>query len=183
MEQWQRALVTGASSGIGEALVGHLAAAGVDVVLVGRDRVALERVASGARAMGVDAVVLAADLALDADVARVVSVLRDSQPMIGLLVNNAGLGQYGSFVDLPLAGAVELMRVNNEALVQLTHAALVRMVAAGHGCVIQGPGGGDYFVYHALDRAGRHRRELHDRPAGLHAHSVFRANRSPGGYP
>ena len=74
MEQWQRALVTGASSGIGEALVGHLAAAGVDVVLVGRDRAALERVASDARAMGVDVVVVAADLALDADVARVVSV-------------------------------------------------------------------------------------------------------------
>ena len=137
MEQWQRALVTGASSGIGEALAGHLAAAGIDVVLVGRDHAALERVAAKARGSGVDAVVLAADLAVDAEVARVVSVLRDAEPMIDLLVNNAGLGQSGSFVDLPLAGALEVMRVNNDALVQLTHAAVLRMVAAGHGTIVQ----------------------------------------------
>ena len=128
--------MTGASSGIGEALVGHLAAAGVDVVLVGRDRAELDRVAAGAQSMGVDAQVLAADLALDADVARVVSVLRESEPAIGLLINNAGIGQYGSFVDLPIASAVDVMRVNNDALVQLTHAALSRMVPAGDGCVV-----------------------------------------------
>lgn len=137
MGQWQRALVTGASSGIGEALVGLLAAARIDVVLVGRDVDALDRVATSARGEGVDALVLAADLATEAGIAQVVSVIRDSEPMIDLLVNNAGLGQFGSFVDLPIGGTLELMRVNNNALVALTHAALLRMVAADHGCVIQ----------------------------------------------
>jgi short-subunit dehydrogenase len=137
MERWQRALVTGASSGIGEALAGHLAAGGTDVILVGRDAEALERVATSARMMGVDAVVLAADLATEAGMARAVSAIVDDGPMIDLLVNSAGLGQFGSFVDLPVAGALEVMRVNNEALVALTHAALSRMVPAGHGCVVQ----------------------------------------------
>lgn len=137
MKQWQRALVTGASSGIGEALVGHLAAAGTDIVLVGRDGDALDRVATRARSMGVDAFVLAADLATDAGVGQVVSAIVESEPMIDLLVNNAGAGQAGSFVDLPLASALEVMRVNNDALVALTHAALLAMVAAGRGCVIQ----------------------------------------------
>jgi short-subunit dehydrogenase len=110
---------------------------GTDVVLVGRDDDALERVATKARATGVGVLVIAADLATDEGVSRVVSAIVESAPMIDLLVNNAGVGQSGTFVDLPLAGALAVMRVNNDALVALTHAALVPMVAAGRGCVIQ----------------------------------------------
>jgi short-subunit dehydrogenase len=137
MQRWRRALVTGASSGIGEALAGHLAAAGTDLVLVGRDRAALDDVAAKARQMGANAVVLAVDLATAAGLKEVVSTIESSDPMIDLLVNNAGLGQAGAFVDLPIDRALEMMRVNNDALVALTHAALARMVAAGHGCVVQ----------------------------------------------
>ena len=137
MKQWRRALVTGASSGIGEALIGHLAAAGTDVVLVGRDDDALEHVAQRARAMGVGAVVLVADLTTDDGVRHVTSFIVDSEPIIDLLVNNAGVGQAGSFVDLPLAGALDVIRVNDAAVVALTHAALGPMVAARRGGVIQ----------------------------------------------
>lgn len=137
MERWQRALVTGASSGIGAALTGHLAAAGTDVVLVGRDRAALDAVASSARQMGVDAVVLAVDLATDDGVKQVVAAIERSDPMLDLVVNNAGTGQLGSFVDVPVDRALEMLRVNNDALVTLTHAALSRMVPAGRGCIVQ----------------------------------------------
>jgi short-subunit dehydrogenase len=137
MSRWCRALVTGASSGIGEAFADELASMGVDLMLVGRDRSALERVASRARANGVHAEVVRADLSRDEDVASVVSALRDARPPVDLLVNNAGVGQWGVFVDLPVDGAVDIIRVNNEALVQLTHAALGPMLDSGRGTVIQ----------------------------------------------
>jgi uncharacterized protein len=133
---WRRALVTGASSGIGEAFVELLASDGVDLVLVGRNVAALQAVAQRASARGVHVDTLVADLATEQDVARVVNVIRKADPMIDLLVNDAGIGQHGPFVDLPLDGALRVMRVNNTALVILTHAALLRMVAAGGGGVV-----------------------------------------------
>jgi short-subunit dehydrogenase len=135
--RWQRAVVTGASSGIGEAFADQLASTGVDLILVGRNVAALDAVAARARMKDVHAETLPADLAVDADVARVVSKVLESDPMVDLLVNNAGIGQFGGFVDLSLEEAIDVMHVNNDALVRLTHAAATRMVAAGHGTIIQ----------------------------------------------
>jgi short-subunit dehydrogenase len=135
--QWRRALVTGASSGIGEAFADELASMHVDLILVGRDRAALERVASRARTSGVRVEVLRADLSNGEDVAGVVGVIHDAHPPIDLLVNNAGVGQWGGFVDLPVEGAIEILRVNDEAVVQLTHAAVAAMLDAGRGTIIQ----------------------------------------------
>ena len=132
---WRRALVTGASSGIGAAFADLLAAEHVDLVLIGRDREALDRVAAHARGRGIDVEVLPADLATDDGVEAAVAAIERSE--IDLLVNNAGLGQWGAFVDLPLDLALDCIRVNDEALVHLTHAAAVRMVKAGRGTIIQ----------------------------------------------
>jgi short-subunit dehydrogenase len=129
--------VTGASSGIGEGFADELGSANVGLILVGRDLIALEAVATRARAKGVQADVLQADLSTEEGVARVVSAIRDANPPVDLLVNNAGLGQFGWFVELPLERAVETMRVNNDALVRLTHAAVASMLEAGHGSIIQ----------------------------------------------
>jgi short-subunit dehydrogenase len=135
--RWRRALVTGASSGIGEAFAEELASRHVDLVLVARDVDALESVAERARAAEVHVVVLPADLATDDGVARVVAAIRQAAPPIDLLVNNAGLGQWGWFLDLPLDRAVESMRVNNVAVVELTHAAATRMRDGDGGSIIQ----------------------------------------------
>lgn len=86
---WHRALVTGASSGIGEAFADELAAANVDLILVGRDRMALEAVASRGRSTGVEAEVLVADISTDEGLARVVAAIREAMPVVDLLVNNA----------------------------------------------------------------------------------------------
>ena len=128
--------MTGASSGIGEAFADLLAQSGVDLVLVGRNEEALEAVADRARHRGVDVVVVCADLAVDVDLSRVEALIRDGEPMIDLLVNNAGLGPAGPFVDLPRPDFEATMRVNNNALVGLTHAALSRMLAADRGWLI-----------------------------------------------
>lgn len=133
---WRRALVTGASSGIGEAFADELASSGVDVILVGRNQDALEEVAGRARSRGVDAHVLCADLSTSTGVSRVESLIGSGRA-VELLVNCAGLGQWGSFADLPLNRAVETIEVNNVALVRLTHAALIRMLENGRGSIIQ----------------------------------------------
>jgi uncharacterized protein len=134
---WRRSLITGASSGIGEAFADNLGAAGVDLVLVARDLSALERVATRNRARGVEVVVLCADLSIDSGVDAVVDAIQRADPMIDLLVNSAGIGRGGAFMDLSLAEVVETMRVNNDALVRLTRAALPRMLAVDFGSVIQ----------------------------------------------
>src|SRR5689334_8728015 len=111
---WRRALVTGASSGIGEAFADNLAEAGVDLVLVGRNEPALEAVAERARARGVHAEIVSADLSEEDGVAQVEDVIRNAHPMIDLLVNNAGIGRAGRFVDLSPNDILETMRVNND---------------------------------------------------------------------
>ncbi|HUP73973.1 MAG TPA: SDR family NAD(P)-dependent oxidoreductase [Acidimicrobiales bacterium] len=133
---WRRALVTGASSGIGEAFADELAVRGVDLVVVGRDLRALEIVADRARMLGVHVEVIRADLSDEHGVATVVSSIRDADPMIDLLVNNAGVGRAGALADLSSVDLHETMRVNNEALVRLTHAALPRMIEADRGCLV-----------------------------------------------
>jgi short-subunit dehydrogenase len=128
--------VTGASSGIGEAFAGELAAAGVDLVLVARNLSALEQVARRARLLGVHVEVVCADLSSESGVDRVVAAISDAEPSIDLLVNNAGVGRSGAFVDLSSKDVHDTMRVNNDALVRLTHAALPRMIDADRGSLI-----------------------------------------------
>src|SRR5689334_16186724 len=97
---WNRALVTGASSGIGRALALALAGRGVDVILVARDAARLEDLAEECRAgTSVRVEVLAADL-IDPSQRATVEARLVAEPGIDLLVNNAGFGTFGSFAEL-----------------------------------------------------------------------------------
>ncbi len=130
-----RALITGASGGIGETFARKLARRGYDLVLVGRRRDQLERLAEElSSADGISAEVEVADLAGEAGVAAVQERLRSEE--IALLVNNAGFGTRGGFADLPLEREIEELDVNVRALVRLTHAALGPMLQRGGGAVI-----------------------------------------------
>lgn len=131
------ALVTGASSGIGEAFGAALAARGHDLVVVARRREVLEALAErwhAAHGAGVE--VLAADLASEPDLTRVADRLADGDRPVDLLVNNAGIGTAGRFWERPVAGEVAQVELNVSALVRLSHAALGPMVARGAGGVI-----------------------------------------------
>jgi uncharacterized protein len=136
LERGQWALVTGASAGIGRAFVQALARRGMNVVLVARDKARLEALASELEASGTSAEVLSADLGQPSDLERVEQRLR-SEPRIDLLVNNAGLGYTGSFLDIPVAAAEVQIRVNALAPTRLAHAALTGMRARRRGGVIQ----------------------------------------------
>jgi short-subunit dehydrogenase len=142
---WERALVTGASSGIGAAVCRLLASDGVDLVVVARDRERLDKLAAelgSARdtvELGSDEVeveVLVADLADPAGLRRVEDRVGDAARPLDLVVNNAGFGTYGPFASLDVDGEEREIAVNVTALVRLTHAALVPMLARGRGAVL-----------------------------------------------
>jgi short-subunit dehydrogenase len=131
------AVVTGASSGIGEAFAIALAARGYDLVLVARRSDVLSDLAVTLRGTdGGDVEVLAADLATEAGVERVAARLRDVSRPIDLLVNNAGVGTMGRFFELPIEAEVAEVALNVLAVVRLTHAALGPMVDRGRGGLI-----------------------------------------------
>ena len=134
---WSTALVTGASSGIGDAVARRLAAGGPDLVLVARDVDRLERLAAElVAAHGVAVEVLPADLS--APVARnaVERRLADPGRPVDLLVNNAGFGTNGLFHELAVDREEQEVQVNVLALLRLSSAALGPMVARGHGAVL-----------------------------------------------
>ena len=136
---WGSALVTGASSGIGAALCRRLAAQGVDLVLVARDRERLDKLAaelSSDREVEVEVEVLVADLAEAAGRRLAEDRIGDAARPLDLVVNNAGFGTYGPFATLDVDGEEREIAVNVTALVRLTHAALVPMVARGRGTVL-----------------------------------------------
>lgn len=135
MARWTRALVTGASAGIGAEIAKQLAADGVDLVLVARrsDRLELVRDACGG---GVQVEVLVADLSSPDDLARVAARLGDDALPIDLLVNNAGFGSFGRLWERPTSEAQGQIDVNVSALVRLSHAAAAHMVGAGGGTIL-----------------------------------------------
>jgi short-subunit dehydrogenase len=127
----QTALVTGASSGIGEQFARKLAQRGYDLVLVARREDRLERLAAE---LSAGTHVIAADLASEAaDLPGKVAKLGVD---VDVLVNNAGFGQRGHFVTSTPERAAEMVRVNCEAVVILTRAFVPAMLDHGRGGVI-----------------------------------------------
>jgi short-subunit dehydrogenase len=132
----RRALVTGASSGIGKSFAEALAAGGTDLVLVARSRERLEELASRLRsAHGRDVEVLQADLEDRQQLARVEARLRDRDD-VDLLLNNAGYGHTGNFAELPVDQSQGQIDCNITALTRLAHASLASMKRARRGAIL-----------------------------------------------
>lgn len=131
----RRALITGASSGIGLAFAEKLAREGYDLIVVARRKDRLEELAHllhGAHKIEVE--VLAADLTQTAALRRVERQAAEAN--LTLLVNNAGFGNAGAFADLDVDTEEEEIRLNVLALVRLTHAVLPGMVQRQIGTII-----------------------------------------------
>jgi uncharacterized protein len=134
---WTRALVTGASSGIGDVLARRLAAEGTDLVVVARDRKRLEALAKElTEKHGVEVDVLRADLSKKAQLATVEARLADTDAPIDLLINNAGFGTYGPFVEMDADEEEREVQVNCNALVRLCHASAPGMLLRKAGTII-----------------------------------------------
>ncbi len=130
-------LITGASAGIGLALARRMAADGWDLALTARNLAALEAVAGDVRdKFGVRTVVVPADLADPDGPARVEEELRRADFDVDFLVNNAGFGTWGPFVEQSLASQLSMLQVNVHALTELTHRFLSGMRERRRGRIL-----------------------------------------------
>lgn len=128
------ALVTGASSGFGALYARRFAEDGIDVVLVARRRDRLEALAGELE--GVTSHVIAADLSRLDEVDGLIARLAERGTTIDYLVNNAGFGTSGPFVELDADRERDQIQVNVAALSRLTRALLPGMVERGFGRVL-----------------------------------------------
>jgi hypothetical protein len=131
------ALVTGASSGIGAAIATELASRGYSLILVARREERLQSLATDLRGEhDVEAEIVTADLGKESERDRLQTELGGHGRAVELLVNNAGFGHQADFATSPRERMVEMVRVNVEAVVDLTSRFLGPMVERGRGSVI-----------------------------------------------
>lgn len=131
------AIVTGASRGLGAAYARQLAARGWDLVLVARDQLRLEEVASdltGQHRTQVMTRVL--DLSMPDAAHGLYAAARERGAAVDLLVNNAGFGLYGDFVDLPMARIQAMLRVHVNTVVESMRLFLPGMIERRAGGII-----------------------------------------------
>jgi short-subunit dehydrogenase len=134
---WERALVTGASGGIGEAFARRLAAEGTHLVLVARSVDKLDALAAElGRDQHLSIEVIGADLGDADDLAKVEKRVASVDQSVDLLINNAGYGFNGVFGEIPVDDEDAEIRVNVIALMRLCHAAATRMPASGGGGIL-----------------------------------------------
>ena len=133
----QTALITGASSGIGEALASRFARGGFNLVLVARSADKLNTLAASlSTAHGVKTWVAPADLAQPDAAKKLAASMKRARRSIDVLVNNAGVLEYGAFVEMPARGHQQLIDLNVAGLTAMLAHFVPPMVARGQGRVL-----------------------------------------------
>jgi uncharacterized protein len=130
-------LITGASSGIGLELAKCFAADGCRLILVARNREAMEMLAEELRRKNkIEAIVLPADLSLPETPRRIFEMLSAQKISVDVLVNNAGFGAHGAFLEMSLSRQLEMLQVNVAALTELTGLFLPGMIKRKRGGIL-----------------------------------------------
>lgn len=130
-------LITGASSGIGLELAKCFAADGGRLILLARNTEALETLAEELRqAHRIEVMVLTADLSRPETPKRIFAELSAQRITVDVLVNNAGFGANGSFVEIPLPRQLAMLQVNITSLMELTGLFLPGMIARRRGGIL-----------------------------------------------
>lgn len=113
------AIVTGASSGIGLELATQLADAGFNLIINARNEERLQKVAGQLKSSHIQIKSLVADISESSGVEKIIQASQGLK--VGLLINNAGYGTSGLLVDSSLHAEINMLRVNCEAVLSLTH--------------------------------------------------------------
>jgi len=133
----KRALITGASSGLGLEFAELLAAQKVNLVLAARRREPMEKLAADLRRKhGVDIVVEPIDLAAPGAAARLKGSLDERALQIDILINNAGYGLHGEFLETPIERTTDMIQLNITALTELSYVFGRDMASRGSGQIL-----------------------------------------------
>lgn len=131
------AVITGASRGIGADYARALASKGYDLLLVSRDKSRLDRLASeltGRHSVEVGLTIL--DLSEPDAAHRLFAAARERRPATDLLINNAGFGLFGPFIDQPMSRIQEMLRLHVNTIVESIRLFLPGMVERRSGGII-----------------------------------------------
>lgn len=149
-------LITGASAGIGAELALLFAARGFDLILVARREERLEALSRQIVAMhDVKTHIITSDLCIPGAGSKLYAKTQDLGLEVDVLINNAGIGQYGNFAKADHTLLIDMIRLNMEALTELTHMYLPNMLARDRGAVMNvastagfqsGPGMAVYYA-------------------------------------
>lgn len=114
---FKTALITGASSGLGEALSRLLASKGIALIITGRNQLKLEELAKELRPL-INVLALTCDLCKQDELKRLLELLNEKKP--DLVINNAGFGIYSKAVDSPIQDQLDIYKVNGEVPLEIT---------------------------------------------------------------
>jgi uncharacterized protein len=130
------ALVTGASSGIGLAMARSLAARGMHLILTARSENKLNEIANDLKKQGVNVQVFRSDLSQKGATERLFEQVNKEGLHVDLLINNAGWGKWGEFLEFNREQYDEMLQLNINALTELCHLFIPDMLKQGEGGII-----------------------------------------------
>ncbi len=131
------ALITGASGGIGKELAYQFSKDGYPLILVARSTDKLKAIKENLKsAYDIEVITLVKDLSKEEDIQSLYDELKSKEIYIDYLVNNAGFGLYGKFVDTALNEELNMIDLNIRALTHLTKLLLPDMVKRNHGKIL-----------------------------------------------
>lgn len=132
----KKALITGAGKGIGRALAHALAKEGVDLGLMARTKTDLQQVAEEVKDQDIFVSIATADVSSITEVNEAVEQLKNDLGGIDLLINNAGIAKFGSFLDLEVAEWERMIQVNLLGVYYVTRAVLPTMMEQKSGDIV-----------------------------------------------
>lgn len=132
----KNAIITGAGRGIGRATAIAFAKEGIHVGLIGKTKANLEKVAEELREYGVNVSIAAADVADNESVTAAVEHVKSELGPIDILINNAGIGKFGKFLELTPEEFKNIIDVNLMGMYYVTRAVLPEMIERQSGDII-----------------------------------------------
>jgi short-subunit dehydrogenase len=128
--------ITGASSGIGQALAYEWAKFGSRIILSGRNTKSLEKVKASCEKLGAECIVVQLDLTVDKTIQKAISIVKEKYNKVDILINNGGISQRSMAIETPLEVDRTIMETNFFGAVNLTKRVLPIMVENGGGHIV-----------------------------------------------